>query len=154
GGSGNVNLVSTNAFVLGIPSLSAANYQIVSSNTAIDGSIVAGGTVNIQGAAIMVLNVTANGAVTMKANGFVTTPYQGPLVIGIEPDLLNAVTNLWNVQAAPNGPNALSLFNAAGGYFNHGTNYSLASAPLQFTNLTKTLTEVMAGLLTLSPTAP
>jgi hypothetical protein len=154
GAGGNVNLVSTGGFVLGIPSLTATDYQVVSTNRAIDGSIVAGGTVNIMAPGIGILNVRAAGVTTMNATGFIYTPtYQGPQLIGLEPDLINAVTNLWNAQASSDTA-ALTSFNAASGYLTHGSASSLSSAPLNFTFLTRTLTEVTAGLLTLSPAAP
>ena len=154
GGAGGNVTINSAAFVIGVQSLTATNYQAISPNTAIDGSITAGGNVAITGAGIGLLNITAGGTVSITAQGFAYTPsYLGPQLIGVEPDLLNAVTNLWAVEASPS---SLALFNAAGGYLTHCANYTVSSTsvPLNFTFLTRTLTEVTAGLLTLSPTAP
>jgi hypothetical protein len=165
GSAGDVNIVSTSGFVLGIPSLSVTEDGIsISRNTVIDGSVTAGRNATFQGAGIGVLNVTAHGGVTMKAYGFAyphdgnrdrdDPAYAGPQLLGIEPNLLGALTNLWNIQVSPGSSYALSLFNNAGGALTHGANYSLTAAPLNFTFLTRTLTEVTAGLMTLSPLAP
>jgi len=88
----------------------------------------------------------------MTTNAFTYTPvYAGPQMLGAEPDLLNAVTNLWAVSASAT---PLATFTASANYLTHGSFYSVTAMPLNFMFLTRTLTEITANLLTLSPGGP